>query len=275
MRKAIYAALPLALLALAAPAAAKDGGNGKHYGHKTRYRATLAPVQVEAPAAEAARRGGRKDDARGHRRKRGDDGVRGKAELVDGRKKDRVKVRVRGLEPGGDYTWEVRSASGDSACGGEAVDGFRYRELRIRRHGGGRSRGVSRSFTAEDGVSYALVVAGADGDVACGEFERKGKRRKGGDDGDAGGDDSGAECGDDSVEDDPLAEDATYDESCDDDSGSDGCDDESGDAPVADGATYDYDELDPCDDSVDDDELDDSGDDELDDSDLDEPGDDD
>ncbi len=200
MRRTLLAALPLALLVLAAPAAAKDGR--KH----TTYRAALAPVAAEAPTVAPSRRGHASDDA----------AVRGKAVLVDGRRRDRVKVRVRGLDRGVAYTWEVRQGG----CAGEAVGGFRYRALNVRR-GGAKGRGVSRSFTAAEGASYALVVSGPDGAVACGEFERKGgkKKKRGGEDvvppacDDVSADDEGL---DDFGDDEPLATDATYDPCADD-----------------------------------------------------------
>jgi hypothetical protein len=224
MRKTLLTALPLALLVLAAPAAAKDGR--KH----TTYRAALAPVASEAPTASPSRRGHASDDA----------GVlRGKAVLVDGRRRDRVKVRVRGLDRGVAYTWGVRQGG----CAGEAVGGFRYRALKVRR-GGAKARGVSRSFTAAEGASYALVVSGPDGAVACGEFERKGgkKKKRGGEDvvapacddvpgDDQGLDDSGDDLGDDEWggDDEPLATDATYDP-CDDDSADEWSDDDGDDS---------------------------------------------
>ena len=66
MRRTILAAVPLAVLALAAPAAADGGGK-----HATTYRAELAPV-VAGPVATPTRN---EDEAA--------KGVRGKAKLVD------------------------------------------------------------------------------------------------------------------------------------------------------------------------------------------------
>jgi hypothetical protein len=224
MRRTLLAALPLALLVLAAPAAAKDGR--KH----TTYRAAIAPVAAQEPTASPSRRGHVEADGAE---------VRGKAVLVDGRKRDRVKLRVRGLDRGTTYTWEVRQGG----CAGEAVGGFRYRALKVRR-GGAKGRGVSRSFTAAEGAAYALVVSGPDGAVACGEFERKGGKKK-----KRGGEDVAP----------PACEDVPADDEGLDDFGDDelGGDDE----PLATGATYD-----PCDDDSADDEGDDSADDEADDA---------
>ncbi len=117
--------------------------------------------------------------------------MRGKAELVDGKRRDKVQVRVRGLTAGETYTWSVRKAAeGEDACAGEAVDAFEYAPLKARRKGNSKSRARSREFAAEDGAVYAVVVTDAEGaDVACGEFSRKGKGHKRGDDEPSGDDD--------------------------------------------------------------------------------------
>jgi hypothetical protein len=154
--------VPLAVLALAAPAAAEGGR------HATTYKAKLAPVAA-APEATAAERDG---DAAA--------GVRGKAELVDGPRRDRVQPHVGGLTAGAGYSWSVRQAAGEGdACTGEVVDAFSYDALDARRRGHGRERARSRDFAAEDGTSYAVVVTAADGtDVACGEFASRSSRRR-------------------------------------------------------------------------------------------------
>ena len=154
MLRTIFAAVPLAVLALAAPAAAEGGR------HATTYKAELGPV-AEGPVAAATR----------HE----DEGVRGKAKLVDGPRRDKVQLHVRGLTARQSYSWSLREASGDAgACTGEAVDAFAYEPLDARRRGHARERARSRTFTAEEGTSYAVVVTAADGtDVACGEFASK------------------------------------------------------------------------------------------------------
>jgi len=194
MRKTIWAAVPLALLALAAPAAAKDGA------HAVTYKARLAPVAVEAPAASASKHD-KAEKRRGDKRRGRDDrseqaGVRGKAELVDGGRRDKVQVRVRGLVAGETYAWSVRKAAeGEDACAGEAVEAFEYAPLEARRRGHGKARARSLEFAAEDGAVYAIVVTDAEGaDVACGEFARKGKGHEGADEvEDEPGDDHGDE----------------------------------------------------------------------------------
>ena len=189
MRRTIFAAVPLAVLALAAPAAAKGG-------HATTYKAKVQAVASAAPATAAKH--GANSKSKSHQT-----GVRGQAKLVDGRR-DKVQLQVKGLEAGATYTWSVRSATGaDDACAGEAVDAFEYNDLTARRHGNSKVRARSRTFAAEDGTSYAVVITDADGnDVACGAFlsnaDRKAKRQaernaKGKHAGDQQGDDSQGE----------------------------------------------------------------------------------
>src|SRR4051794_35792556 len=125
MKKTILAAVPLALLALASPAAAHGGR------HADTYTARLAPIA--APRAAAAR----------HERDAEPTGVRGKATMVDGPRRDKVRLHVEGLTAGQAYRWEVREVSGDGACTGETVAEFTYGHLRARPDGGGSARSVS------------------------------------------------------------------------------------------------------------------------------------
>ena len=164
MRRTIFAAVPLAVLALAAPAAAHGDR------HATTYKANVVAVEAAPTDDATAARHGHSGDA----------GIRGQAKLVDGSRRDKVQLHVKGLQAGESYTWSVRSATGeDDACAGEAVDAFTYDALTARRHGHSKARSRSTGFTAEDGTSYAVVVTDAAGaDVACGEFlQRKADRR--------------------------------------------------------------------------------------------------
>ena len=228
MRRTIFAAVPLTLLALAAPAAASGGK------HATTYKAKLAPIAA-APEVVASRHG---EDAAGS--------LRGKAKLVDGARRDKVQVHVRGLTAGESYSWSVReaaptaeSANGEpageaGACAGEQVAAFEYSSLVARRHGQSKARARSKAFSAEDGAAYVIVVTAADGtDVACGEFEgrasrkqakaqrkaeRRAAERKSGKKGGKGDDDESSDDGESSDEDEDEAGD---DESADDDESSD------------------------------------------------------
>jgi hypothetical protein len=197
LRRTILVAVPLALLALAGPAAA----HGKQ--HATTYKAAVS----------------------------GESGVRGQAKLVDGKRRDKVRLRVKGLAAGESYTWSIRAASADGdACAGETVAEFSYAGLTARRHGRDDAGSRSRTFAAEDGTSYAVVVTAADGtDVACGELatkaQRKAERKKArGHDGNqaTGADEQGDDQqGHDDQQADEPDDDATDDSSADDSAGDD------------------------------------------------------
>ena len=210
MLKRIFTVVPLAVLAMAAPAAAEGDRHAKS------YKAHLTPV-VAAPVAEAAERDESGEEKRGGKRA---EGVRGKAHLVDGPRRDKVELHVRGLTGGESYSWSVRQvapvaeAAGDETggedetdpeketgaedetdaeketgaehepaaeaeCGGEEVAAFSYEPLVARRHGHSKARARSKAFAAEEGATYVIVVTAADGtDVACGEFESKRSRKQ-------------------------------------------------------------------------------------------------
>jgi hypothetical protein len=153
-------------VALVAPAAAQDGKRAKV------YRAHLE-------ANEAATAAGVPD-------------ARGRAHLKDGRKRDKVSLRMKGLEPGETYLWHVHQATaeGDPCAAGSTVGnpapypGFTYRELTARPSGNASSKGRSMTFpvAADDtGEDYYVNVHLEDGTViACGVLERKSKRRDNG-----------------------------------------------------------------------------------------------
>jgi hypothetical protein len=229
VRKTIFAAVPLAVLALAAPAAAHGGR------HATTYKANVVAVAAAPSDATATRHG---DSAA--------TGVRGQAKLVDGSRRDKVQLHVKGLQAGESYSWSVRSAAADGdACAGDAVDAFSYDALTARRHGHSGARTRSTSFSAEDGTSYAVVVTAADGtDVACGEFQSKADRRaakakrkaerraakrkhessgddQSGDDDSASGDDDSASGDEPTADDSPSGDDDPAQEDAGDDAGDD------------------------------------------------------
>ena len=115
--------------------------------------------------------------------------ARGRAHLKDGRKRDKVSLRMKGLEAGETYLWHVHqaTAAGDPCAAGSTVGnpapypGFTYRELTARPSGNARSKGKSTTFpVAEDdtGQDYYVNVHLQDGTViACGVLERKAKRK--------------------------------------------------------------------------------------------------
>lgn len=213
MKKTILAAVALAMLALASPAAA--------HGSK---RATTLKAKF-APSADST--------------------VRGAASLVDGKRRDRFRLRVKGLAAGATYTWTLRQAAGDGdACTGETVASFSYSSLQGRRKAA-KIRSRAMGFSAATGASYAVVIVDEAGeDVACAELltkaqrkaERRAARRKaaeqvqtGGDDVQTGGDDEQGD--DDDQGDDEQSGDAGEDESGDGD-GEDLGDDGEGDGSL-------------------------------------------
>jgi hypothetical protein len=130
MTKKPIAIAAIAALAAAAPAAAHDHGS---------KRAKVSRAQLAA--TEAAATAGIPD-------------VRGKAQLVDGRKRDKVSLHVRGLKAGDTYLWDVRRATGagdpcakDSAVAATAAsEGWTYRSLKANEAGNANSKGTSTTF---------------------------------------------------------------------------------------------------------------------------------
>ena len=154
--------LVAALLLLAAPASA----------HKKHAKVSKAHLE----ATEAATAAGIPD-------------ARGRAQLVDGRRRDKVSLHMKGLEPGETYLWHVHQATaeGDPCEAGSTVGnpapypGWTYRELTANESGNASSKGRSTTFPVEEEDSegdYYVNVHLEDGTVvACGVLERK---RRGG-----------------------------------------------------------------------------------------------
>jgi hypothetical protein len=151
-----------ALVALAAPAAAQAK-------RAEVYKAKLAPT---AAAAEA-----------------GVGDVKGKAHLVDGKKRDKASVHVRKLTAGETYLWHVHQATGEGdPCDPEVgvgnpapYPGFEYRELLAGDSGNANSKGKSTAFpseTEDTGGDYYVNVHLGDGTViACGVLKDKATRK--------------------------------------------------------------------------------------------------
>ena len=157
--------LGAALLLALAPGASAHSKHGK--------RAKVSKAHLETTAAATAA---------------GIPDARGRAKLVDGRKRDKVSLHMKGLEAGETYLWHVHQATGegDPCAAGSTVGnpapypGFTYRALTARRSGKANSKGTSTTFpvAAEDtGADYYVNVHLQDGTVvACGVLE--GKRRQ-------------------------------------------------------------------------------------------------
>jgi hypothetical protein len=114
----------------------------------------------------------------------------GKAQLVDGKRNDKLSVHVRHLGARTKYVFRLQQA--DTACeegapGGTDVPGWRYRRggvLKSSRRGVANSWARSRTFTAERGTEYFVAVytatpSGDPGDlVLCAELRGKGRKHK-------------------------------------------------------------------------------------------------
>ena len=154
--------LGTALLLAIAPAASAHSKHGK--------RAKVSKAHLEATAAATAA---------------GVPNARGRAQLVNGRRHDKVSLHMKGLKPGETYLWHVHQATGegdpcaaDSTVGNPApYPGFTYRALTARPSGNANSKGRSTTFpvATEDGDGdYYVNVHLQDGTViACGVLERK------------------------------------------------------------------------------------------------------
>jgi hypothetical protein len=124
--------------------------------------------------------------------------ARGRAQLVDGKKNNKVSLHMKGLEPGETYLWHVHQATaeGDPCAAGSTVGnptpypGWTYRALTANESGNANSKGTSTTFpVAEEdtGGDYYVNVHLQDLTVvACGVLERKQRGRQQGktDDGD-------------------------------------------------------------------------------------------
>jgi hypothetical protein len=158
-----------ALLVLAAPA-------GAHKNHAKVSRAHLEATEAATAAGIP--------DARGH------------AQLVDGRKNNKVSLHMKGLAAGETYLWHVHQATGegDPCAAGSTVGnptpypGWTYRALTADESGNANSKGRSTAFPAADEDSegdYYVNVHLQDGTVvACGVLEpkRHGAKHGGGSD---------------------------------------------------------------------------------------------
>lgn len=152
--------LGVAALLLAAPASANDTKRAKV--SKAKLTATEAATTAGIPDA------------------------RGRAHLVDGRKRDKVSLHMKGLEPGETYLWHVHQATGEGdPCAADSTvgnptpyPGWTYRDLEARASGNANSKGRSTEFPAadEDGGDFYVNVHLEDGTVvACGVLERAGR----------------------------------------------------------------------------------------------------
>ena len=111
----------------------------------TPYKASLAPVDPAATSAGLAT-------------------VTGKAQLVDGRKNNKVSLHVRNLAPRTMYLWHLRE--GTCAVPGAPVPGWTYRTqdaegngtLSSNPPGNANTKAKSTTFDADPALSYSVEV---------------------------------------------------------------------------------------------------------------------
>jgi hypothetical protein len=116
--------------------------------------------------------------------------VKGKAQLVDGKKNNKISIHVRGLKPGETYKWHIHKAADatNDPCAPPApvVDGTPYGDwlygaLTANEAGNASAKGTSATFDsrADKGPFYVDVHL-ADGTViACGVLKGKPKKSHG------------------------------------------------------------------------------------------------
>ena len=128
----------VAIFAVASAATAQGGHSART------YKASLAAVN---PAATTAGLGS----------------VSGKAQLVDGKKKNKVSLHMRNLAPGTMYLWHVHE--GSCAATGAPVAGWTYRTqvgangtLTANASGNANTKGRSATFNVDPAKSYSVNV---------------------------------------------------------------------------------------------------------------------
>ena len=128
----------IAAICVAGPAMAGSGHSAKT------YKASLTAVNPAATTAGLAT-------------------VRGRSQLVDGKKNNRVSVHMRNLAAGTMYLWHVHG--GSCAATGAPVAGWTYRTqtggngtLTSDASGNANTRGKSATFDADPAKSYSVNV---------------------------------------------------------------------------------------------------------------------
>jgi Cu/Zn superoxide dismutase len=137
-RLSAAAVASIAAVGIASVATAASGNSAKP------YKASVAAVNPAATTAGLAT-------------------VVGKAQLVDGKKNNKVSLHVRNLAPGTVYLWHVHV--GTCAATGAPVAGWTYRTqvgangtLTSNESGNANTKGKSTTFNAAAGQSYSVNV---------------------------------------------------------------------------------------------------------------------
>jgi hypothetical protein len=150
----------IAALALAGVAAAHNGTFKRAHV----YRAWLA----KTPAADTAQL----PDVRAH------------AQLVDGKKRNKISIHVRGLKPGDTYLWHIHKAKNatDDPCAADSLAAdsapygdWVYRTLTANKAGNASAKGTSATFDSRSdaGPYYVDVQLTGGTAIACGALKMK------------------------------------------------------------------------------------------------------
>lgn len=94
-------------------------------------------------------------------------GVRGQAQLVDGKKNNKISIHVRGVLPGATYTWHIHRqvVCVTAPCPPLDVPGWTYGTLKANGSGEANAKGTSSTFEAQPGATYLVDVHVSSGEV--------------------------------------------------------------------------------------------------------------
>ncbi|MDP9294462.1 MAG: hypothetical protein M3O90_08595 [Actinomycetota bacterium] len=171
--KRILALFALLALAVAAPAAAPAKKPDHKKGHKG------SPAKVFKGTFRAVGADGDYSDRKF-----------GKAQLVDGRKNDKLSVHVRKLAPKTTYAYGLyRTAKGNPVCQegantGELVTDFTYTPKQTNKAGNFNTNTRSKTFKSVSTESYFVLVSSTKSDgstdqaIACAALRGKHKKAK-------------------------------------------------------------------------------------------------
>jgi hypothetical protein len=116
--------------------------------------------------------------------------VKGKAQLVDGKKRNKISIHVRGLKPGETYGWQIHKAANatDDPCAPTSpvivsapYGDWAYGALVANEAGNASAKGKSATFSSrtDTGPFYVEVHLADNTVIACGVLKAKPKKSHG------------------------------------------------------------------------------------------------
>jgi hypothetical protein len=145
--KKLIAAIAVLSLAGGVPAAVAHKGKDKGSHHAYVFKAKLQPVVYGADQMYS--------------------GIRGKAQLVDNKRNDKVSLHMKGLTPGTIYPWHVHviedAPAGTDPCKalaqqGPIVTAFNYKRLKANKSGNANAKGSGKTFRVDANDLYYVNV---------------------------------------------------------------------------------------------------------------------